>query len=172
MRSGLVLQVVLSTSAALSAGSKPSFLVLFVDDWGYGDLGENCLAASAVPGAQPSDIDFESSCSTATGSTTTPHMDALARGGMRFTDFHAGAAVCTPSRAALQTGRLGARTGVTSNFMPGSLGGLPKEELTIAQLLNDSYHSLAVGKWHRKLCATFGTGSDEPLPTASNGTLS
>lgn len=47
------------------------------------------------------------------GTSITPRMDEIVRKGMRFTDFHAGAAVCAPSRAALQTGRLGARNGVT-----------------------------------------------------------
>lgn len=51
----------------------------------------------------------------------------------RFTDFHVGASVCTPSRSAIQTGRMGARTGVTSNFGPGSRGGLPLAEHTIAE---------------------------------------
>ena len=66
---------------------------------------------------------------------------------MRLTDFHAGASVCTPSRAALQTGRMGARTGVTSNFSPGSLGGLPLAENTIAELLRPAgYATVAIGK--------------------------
>lgn len=46
----------------------------------------------------------------------TPNLDALAAGGLRFLDFHVAASVCTPSRAALLTGRLGLRTGVAHNF--------------------------------------------------------
>ena len=66
---------------------------------GWGDLGENCLHAAEVPGAKAGMIDKETTCDTRDGSTITPHMDSLAKGGMRFTDFHAGAAVCAPSRA-------------------------------------------------------------------------
>ena len=53
----------------------------------------------------------------------------------RLTDFHAGASVCTPSRASLLTGRLGLRTGVIHNFDPESLGGLPLNETTLAEVL-------------------------------------
>ena len=130
--------------ASLWEATKPNFLILFVDDWGYGDLGLNCLTAKDVPGAHS--LDRETSCSTAHGSTLTPHLDALASGGMRFTDFHA-TGVCTPSRAQLQTGRQGARTGVTSNFQPGSLGGLPRSERTVASYLKPlGYATAAVGK--------------------------
>jgi len=89
-------------TTARYAGTKPNVVVLFVDDWGWGDMGENCLHAAEVPGAQPHLIDRETSCDTAAGTTITPAMDALAHSGIRFTDFHVGAAVCTPSRAALQ----------------------------------------------------------------------
>lgn len=68
----------------------------------------------------------------------TPNLDKLAEAGVRFTDFHAGASVCTPSRAALLTGRLGVRTGVTRNFGPSSTGGLPLNETTIAEMLKSA----------------------------------
>ena len=76
--------------AAAASDKKPNFIIFFSDDTGWGDLGANGVAPSE-----------------------TPNLDKLAAGGLRFTDFHAGASVCTPSRAALMTGRLGARTGVT-----------------------------------------------------------
>jgi len=139
-------------SVQASRGSRPNVLILFVDDWGWGDMGANCLHASDVPGAVPGMLDKETSCDTATGRSITPYLDSIADSGIRFTDFHVGAAVCTPSRSALQTGRLGARTGVTSNFGPGSLGGLPLGELTIAEYLKNApggaYATAAVGKWH------------------------
>ena len=116
---------------------------------GWGDLGANCLAMAEVPGAQPGLLDKETACDSAAKTSITPRMDSLATGGVRLTDFHAAASVCTPSRAGLQTGRLGARTGVTSNFQPGSRGGLPLQERTIAELLRPrGYATLAVGKWH------------------------
>ena len=75
----------------------PNILFIFADDWGWGDLGANNPQASGL----------------------TPNMDELAKAGVRFTDFHAAASVCTPSRAALLTGRHGLRTGVSgNNFSP------------------------------------------------------
>ena len=58
----------------------------------------------------------------------TPHMDALAASGIRFSDFHVGFSVCTPSRAALLTGRLCPRTGVCNNFGPYSRHGMALTE--------------------------------------------
>ena len=77
----------------------------------------------------------------------TPHMDQLAAEGIRFTDFHVGASVCTVSRAALLTGRLGVRTGVVENFHIDSVAGLPRTEKTIAEALNPAgYRTAAIGK--------------------------
>ena len=130
------------------AAATPNVLILFVDDWGWGDLGANCFAMGDVPGAQPDMLDKEVACDSATGVSLTPQLDALASSGMRFTDFHA-TGVCTPSRAQLQTGRMGARTGVTSNFGPGAFGGLPTSEMTIGTLArSQGYTTAAVGKWH------------------------
>jgi arylsulfatase G len=78
----------------------------------------------------------------------TPHMDALANSGLRFTDFHA-MSLCTPSRAALMTGRFGLRTGVVTNFSPYSKFGLPLNETTLAERLRPSgYRTGMTGKWH------------------------
>ena len=78
----------------------------------------------------------------------TPNFDKLAQEGLRFTNFHVGASVCTPSRAALLTGRLGPRTGVINNFGPSSLYGLPRNETTIAEFLKKEggYRTGMVGK--------------------------
>ena len=103
---------VLAVAAAATSDKKPNFIIFFSDDTGWGDLGANGVAPSE-----------------------TPNLDKLAAGGLRFTDFHAGASVCTPSRAALMTGRLGARTGVTHNFGVGSLMGLDLAERTIADVM-------------------------------------
>ena len=86
--------------AASYRGSRPNVVVLFADDWGWGDAGFN----------DPSVRE-------------TPNMDALAARGMVLSDFHA-MSVCTPSRAAILTGRLGLRTGVVVNFWTDALYGL------------------------------------------------
>ena len=96
-------------------------------DWGWGDMGANWPAAAGM----------------------TPHMDQLAAEGIRFTDFHVGASVCSVSRAALLTGRLGVRTGVVTNFAVDSVAGLPRTEQTISELLKpQGYRTAAIGKWH------------------------
>jgi arylsulfatase G len=117
----------LSAVAAASAAPKPNFVVLFGDDWGWGDLGANWPDAAGM----------------------TPNLDALAGEGIRFTDFHVGASVCSVSRAALLTGRLGVRTGVVTNFAIDAVAGLPRSENTIAELLKPAgYRTAAIGKWH------------------------
>ena len=111
----------------LHRGSRPNIVLMNVDDTGWGDYGFN----------NPQKW------------RDTPHLDALRAEGMRFTDLHAGASVCTPSRASLLTGRVGLRTGVVGNFMPFSLGGLPSSETTVATLLKSAgYVTGMAGKWH------------------------
>eukprot|EP00079_Xenopus_tropicalis_P016967 XP_004916396.2 PREDICTED: arylsulfatase G [Xenopus tropicalis] len=106
---------------------KPNFIVILADDIGWGDLGAN------LP-------ELESH---------TPNLDAVAAGGLRFEDFHSAASTCSPSRASLLTGRLGARTGVTHNFAVQSVGGLPLNETTLAEVLKKSgYTTGLIGKWH------------------------
>lgn len=121
---------VLASHASLRAprsATKPNFVILMADDWGWGDLGANWPAAAGM----------------------TPHLDAIASSGVRFTDFHVAASVCSVSRAALLTGRLGVRTGVVTNFQIESVAGLPRSERTIAELLAPAgYRSGIIGKWH------------------------
>ena len=85
----------------------------------------------------------------------TPHLDALAREGLRFTDFHSNGAVCSPTRAALMTGRYQQRSGVTEVvFADPARGkreshGLKTTEVTFAELLQASgYRTGLMGKWH------------------------
>ena len=85
----------------------------------------------------------------------TPHLDALAERGVRFTQFYAAAPVCSPSRAGLLTGRYPVRAGLPSNAEPPPLPGatfergLPPEEITIAEMLKASGYATAhIGKWH------------------------
>ncbi|MEM6648157.1 MAG: sulfatase [Bacteroidota bacterium] len=116
--------------ASNTAERPPNLVIIFADDLGYGDLG-----TYGHPTIQ------------------TPHLDRMAAEGMKFTQFYVGAAVCTPSRAALLTGRLPVRSGMAGSsrqvLFPDSKLGLPAEEITIAELLKDQgYATAAVGKWH------------------------
>jgi len=109
---------------------KPNIVIVFADDLGYGDLG--CYGHPSI---------------------RTPHLDRMAAEGLRFTDFYSAAEVCTPSRAALLTGRLPIRNGMCSNtrrvLFPNSAGGLPGEEITLAELLKgQGYATACIGKWH------------------------
>jgi arylsulfatase G len=100
-----------------------------VSDTGWGDIGANFDDAAA---GSPSE---------------TPHINALARDGMRFTDGHAGASVCGPSRSAIMTGRLGIRNGITHNSGYKWLAGLPRSELTLGEMMKSGgYDTLMLGK--------------------------
>ncbi len=119
-----------SWTTQLTAADKPNFVVIFCDDLGYGDLG--CFGHPT---------------------THTPHLDRMAAEGQKWTNFYVGASVCTPSRAALLTGRLPIRNGMMSAksrvLFPNSKGGLPASEITIAEALKTSgYATAAIGKWH------------------------
>jgi arylsulfatase A len=108
----------------------PNIVILFADDLGYGDLG--CYGHPTI---------------------RTPNLDRMAAEGMRFTDFYSAAPVCTPSRAALLTGRLAVRSGMASDtrrvLFPNSKGGLPEEEITLAEALKTrGYATACIGKWH------------------------
>jgi arylsulfatase A-like enzyme len=115
-----------AVSAAAPAPASPNIIVLFADDLGYGDLA--CYGHPTI---------------------RTPELDRMAAEGMRFTQFYSGAPVCTPSRAALLTGRLPVRSGLTKVLFPTSQGGLPDHELTLAEALQSrGYATCCVGKWH------------------------
>ncbi len=108
----------------------PNIVILFADDLGYGDLG--CFGHPTI---------------------RTTNLDRMAREGQRWTNFYVGASVCTPSRAALMTGRLPIRSGMISSdhrvLFPDSAGGLPEREITLAEALKSAgYATACVGKWH------------------------
>jgi arylsulfatase A len=106
----------------------PNFVIIFTDDQGYQDVG--CFGSPDI---------------------ATPHLDQMAREGMRFTDFYVAAPVCTPSRAALLTGKYPKRLGMAKGVLFPHSGdkGLPPEEITIADLLKKkNYATACIGKWH------------------------
>ena len=107
-----------------------NFIVIFADDLGYGDLS-----------------------SFGNPTINTPNLDKMVSEGQKWTQFYAGSSVCTPSRAALLTGRLAVRNGMTSSkarvLFPDSKNGLPDYEITIAeQLKKVKYRTACIGKWH------------------------
>jgi arylsulfatase A-like enzyme len=124
---GLLAAVPFVSAAAAAGLSPPNVILILTDDQGTADL--------RIAGA----TDLE-----------TPHLDALARRGIRFTQFYAAAAVCSPSRAGLLTGRHPIRAGMPSNApaRPGAAG-MPAREITIAEMLRAAgYANGHVGKWH------------------------
>ena len=116
--------VVATCQSARSA--KPNVVVLLADDLGYQDVG--CYD----------------------GPVKTPAIDALAAGGIRFSDFYSGCAVCSPSRATLLTGRHHIRAGVYSWINDGSQNShLLLREVTLAEVLKQAGYATAhIGKWH------------------------
>ena len=111
----------------VSEPSKPNFLIIFIDDQGYGDLG--CYGSKTIE---------------------TPHIDRLANEGRKFTSFMVASPVCTPSRAALLTGCYPKRVGMHQHVLfPGSKKGLHPDEYTIADhLKSQGYATACFGKWH------------------------
>ncbi|MDA0808814.1 MAG: sulfatase [Planctomycetota bacterium] len=108
----------------------PNIVVIFCDDLGYGDL--SCFGHPTIK---------------------TPNLDRMAAEGVRLTQFYSASPVCTPSRAALMTGRLPIRSGMCSDkrrvLFPDSGGGIPASEVTLAEgLKKQGYATACVGKWH------------------------
>ena len=109
---------------------KYNFIIVFVDDMGYGDL-----SSYGHP------------------TIKTPNLDRMSYEGQKWTQFYSASSVCTPSRAALMTGRLPIRNGMigssTRVLFPNSDFGLPSSEITIAEKLKENgYKTAAIGKWH------------------------
>lgn len=163
-RALLILLVALYVRPALAADKPLNFVLILVDDMGWMDL--SCQGSDYY---------------------RTPNIDRLAKEGMRFTDGYAACAVCSPTRAAVQTGRYPARVGVTdwirAKFQRGGLGTPEKnpteyvggpnrkllcppnpywmehEELTIAEVLQkNGYATGYIGKWHLGDEAWYPTG--------------
>ena len=119
------LSALLLPLALLSAPKPPNFVIIFVDDLGYGDIGPYGATKQR-----------------------TPNLDRMAAEGMKLTSFYA-APVCSVSRAQLMTGCYGARVSVPGVFFPAGPNGLHPSENTVADLLRPlGYATACVGKWH------------------------
>ncbi len=146
-----MLGIALASSALAAAGissaqaqasqtpKQPNIILILSDDFGYGDAG--AYGGGAGRGMP------------------TPSLDRLSKEGMTFYSFYAQPS-CTPGRAAVQTGRIPNRSGMTTVAFQGQGGGLPKAEWTLASVLKQGgYQTFFTGKWH------LGE-ADYALPTA------
>src|ERR1700756_319346 len=112
-------------ASPLSAAAPPNIVFILCDDLGFGDLG--CYGSRI----------------------RTPNLDRMAAEGVRFTNFCSADPVCSPSRAALLTGRYPTRVGVPRVLNPQDTTGLALTETTMARMLKDAgYRTMCVGKWH------------------------
>jgi arylsulfatase A len=121
---------VCSAQSDRAPADRPNIVILFADDLGYGDLG-----SYGHPYIR------------------TPNLDALAAEGQRWTDFYVAAALCSPSRGALLTGRYPVRTGLYGRrigvMFPDDTVGMPEHERTMAEALRErGYATTIIGKWH------------------------
>src|ERR1039458_3640960 len=110
-----IMALLANAPAAVQAEKPPNLVIIMADDLGYGDLG--CYGPPSI---------------------RTPNLDRMASQGMRFTDFYVAACVCMPSRAALLTGRLPIRSGMSGDLehrvqTKNSPGGPPPEASNIAR---------------------------------------
>jgi arylsulfatase A len=109
----------------VAAAPPPNIVFVLCDDLGYGDL--ECYGSNIK----------------------TPNLNRMAAEGIRFTNFCSADPVCSPSRAALLTGRYPTRVGVSRVLFPDDPGGLNLDETTVAQVLKArGYRTMCIGKWH------------------------
>ena len=107
---------------------RPNIIIILADNMGYMDPG--CYGGGDVLGAP------------------TPRMDQMAKEGLKLTSCYS-ETQCTPTRAAMMTGRLPIRTGMTLASLAGSKAGMSPNETTIAEVLSDAgYNTAMFGKWH------------------------
>lgn len=111
-------------SSPLTAAERPNLIFILADDLGYGDLG--CFGQEKIK---------------------TPHLDAMASGGMKFTQFYAGSTVCAPSRCVLMTGQDTGNCRVRGNGVAEAQT-LPDADITVAEKLKEAgYATALIGKW-------------------------
>ena len=125
---GLFLTQILNSPQVSQAAEAqlPNFVVIFIDDMGYADIGP--FGAKAYK---------------------TPHLDRMAKEGRKFTDFYVTQAVCSASRAGLLTGCYNVRLGIGGALGPSAKIGLNPAEVTIAEICKQKgYATACYGKWH------------------------
>jgi uncharacterized sulfatase len=132
-----LLLITLANWALAEQKTRPNIIFIFIDDLGWGDVG--CYGNDFID---------------------TPHIDQLAMNGMRFNDFYAAGAVCSPTRCAVQSGQNQARIGITAHIPghwrpfervinPQTTMALPLDVVTVAESMKDAgYTTGYVGKWH------------------------
>src|SRR4051812_6369178 len=123
----LLLSLPAASPAWAAQAKKPNVVLIMTDDMGYADLG--CYGSKDI---------------------RTPNLGRLAKEGTRLTDFYSNGPVCTPTRAALMTGRWQQRVGLEWAIFPGQKEpGLPAAETCVAKMLKDAgYRTAIFGKWH------------------------
>ena len=127
LSSAVILFLWAATAAVATPLSKPNIIIILADDMGYGDCGV---------------YNSESKIKT-------PHIDQLAEEGLLFTDAHAAASTCTPSRYGLLTGTNPVRTGVLNTLLGRGDPIIAENEKTITSMLKDQgYATRMIGKWH------------------------
>lgn len=142
--------ILLSPLAVLNAADeprqKPNIVFVLFDDMGYGQ-----------PGCYREGSEFK-----------TPSIDRLAKEGMRFTDAHSAASVCTPTRYGVLTGRYPSRIGQYGVLTTYSPPIIPKTRLTVASLLKQhGYDTACVGKWHLGMDWDGKPGNEKSVPVGS-----
>ncbi|MAE63869.1 MAG: arylsulfatase [Phycisphaeraceae bacterium] len=126
MRNLAILAVILAAATSWTPAQRPNVVLFFIDDLGWADLG--CYGSTFY---------------------STPHLDALAKSGVRFTDAYSACPVCSPTRAALMTGKYPQRCGITQWIPPGSDRHLDAAEATLGEaFLAAGYRTGYIGKWH------------------------
>lgn len=119
-----------------AADSSPNIILIMADDLGYGDIG--CFGNT---------------------NTQTPHLDQMAAEGMRLTDYHSNGSICSPTRAALMTGKYQQRVGIDGVISAKNHRetGLALDEVTMAEQFKENGYATAIyGKWHLGYQASFG----------------
>src|SRR3954454_22057109 len=136
-----------ATLRAADAPVKPNIIFVLFDDMGW-----------CEPHSYWADSEFK-----------TPNLDRLAREGMRFTDAHSAAAVCTPTRYGVLTGRYPSRIGQFGVLTTFSAPFIPTRRLTVSSFLKQQgYHTACIGKWHLGLNWEGGKpGTERSVPVGS-----